>query len=151
MPIKKTVASIRKAVKKANVVPAEKTVRKLPAKVITKVQEIEIESSGEEASIEEEVKNIEEEEIQEPKPKRVRKPKVLKVGSKRQVFNSRALKTSGGLKKEDLIKSKSGRIVSLRASNKARELWNKRNQKIEEKKDIEEETKEEAPISNPSN
>ena len=38
--------------------------------------------------------------------------KTLKVGSRRQVYNGSAEKTSGGLKKEDLIKNKHGRIVS---------------------------------------
>ena len=34
------------------------------------------------------------------------------VGSKLQVYNGSAKKTSGGLKKEDLMKNKRGRIVS---------------------------------------
>lgn len=35
-----------------------------------------------------------------------------KIGSKREVWNGTALKTSGGLRKEDLIKNKRGKIVS---------------------------------------
>ena len=37
-----------------------------------------------------------------------------KVGSRRQVFNGSAEKTSGGLKKSDLLLNKNGRIVSKR-------------------------------------
>lgn len=77
------------------------------------------------------------------KPKRIRKPKILKVGSKRQVFNGRATKTSGGLKKEDLTKSKSGRIVSLRASLKAQETWKRRHQPAEVKEESKVEIKQE--------
>lgn len=35
-----------------------------------------------------------------------------KIGTKREVWNGTALKTSGGLRKEDLIKNKRGKIVS---------------------------------------
>ena len=35
-----------------------------------------------------------------------------KVGSRREVFNKSALRTSGGLEKKDLIKNRHGRIVS---------------------------------------
>ena len=38
--------------------------------------------------------------------------KTLKIGSRRQVYNGNAEKTSGGLVKSDLIKNKHGRIVS---------------------------------------
>jgi hypothetical protein len=38
--------------------------------------------------------------------------KTLKVGSRRMVFNGTAEKTCGGLRKNDLIKNKHGRIVS---------------------------------------
>tara|TARA_Y100000389_G_C17298416_1_gene431655 strand:+ start:621 stop:890 length:270 start_codon:yes stop_codon:yes gene_type:complete len=41
-------------------------------------------------------------------------------GSRRQVFNGNALKTSGGLSKKNLRKNKHGRIVSVRASKSAR-------------------------------
>lgn len=40
--------------------------------------------------------------------------KTLRVGSRRQVFNGSAEKTHGGLKKDDLIKNKHGRIVSAK-------------------------------------
>jgi hypothetical protein len=46
--------------------------------------------------------------------------KTLKVGSRRQVYNGSAEKTSGGLKKEDLIKNKHGRIVSSKKHNTMR-------------------------------
>jgi hypothetical protein len=35
------------------------------------------------------------------------------IGSRREVFHDSALKTSGGLKKDDLLKNRWGRIVSL--------------------------------------
>lgn len=38
------------------------------------------------------------------------------IGSKAQVFHGNALKTSGGLKKDDLMMNKRGRIVSRKKS-----------------------------------
>jgi hypothetical protein len=38
--------------------------------------------------------------------------KMKTIGSKAEVWHSSALKTSGGLKKKDLMKTKNGRIVS---------------------------------------
>ena len=38
--------------------------------------------------------------------------KVIKIGSRRQVYNGTAEKTVGGLRKEQLIKNERGRIVS---------------------------------------
>lgn len=40
--------------------------------------------------------------------------KVSKFGSRRQVFNGTAERTSGGLRKEHLIKNERGRIVSAK-------------------------------------
>lgn len=40
--------------------------------------------------------------------------KVLKVGSRRQVFNGTAERTTGGLRKENLMKNGRGRIVSTK-------------------------------------
>lgn len=40
--------------------------------------------------------------------------KTLKRGSRREVWNGKAAMTAGGLKKEDLIKNKRGRIVSVK-------------------------------------
>merc|ERR1712224_1082615 len=42
--------------------------------------------------------------------------KVSKIGKKWQVFKGTRVKSSGGLKKEDLTKSKSGKIVSKKTS-----------------------------------
>lgn len=42
------------------------------------------------------------------------------VGSRRQVWNGTAHHTSGGLKKEDLMKNKHGRIVSKTRHAKGR-------------------------------
>merc|ERR1712203_918445 len=42
--------------------------------------------------------------------------KAMKVGKKFSVFKGNKEKTSGGLKKSDLVKSKSGKIVSRKAS-----------------------------------
>lgn len=49
----------------------------------------------------------------------------LKVGTRRQVFNGTAEKTSGGLRKEDLM-MKNGRIVSRRASRAATKNYRKK-------------------------
>lgn len=38
--------------------------------------------------------------------------KVSKIGSRRQVYNGTAMMTAGGLTKEKLMKTESGRIVS---------------------------------------
>ena len=40
--------------------------------------------------------------------------KTRKVGSRRQVWNGSAVMTAGGLRKENLLKNKYGRIVSTR-------------------------------------
>ena len=45
------------------------------------------------------------------------------IGSRAQVWNGNAIKTSGGLKKKDLIKKK-GRIRSKRASKSAKKNQN---------------------------
>ena len=51
--------------------------------------------------------------------------KVSKVGKKFQVFKGTKVRTSGGLKKDSLIKSKSGKIVSKKASLKAKKAMPK--------------------------
>ena len=48
---------------------------------------------------------------------------MLNVGSRRQVWNGTAVKTSGGLTKKNLFKSK-GRIKSRKASRKAKKNKN---------------------------
>jgi hypothetical protein len=40
--------------------------------------------------------------------------KMMKRGTKAQVYHGTAVKTSGGLTKKDLMKTKAGRIVSRR-------------------------------------
>ena len=40
--------------------------------------------------------------------------KVVKYGSRRKVFGGTAERTTGGLRKEDLIKNERGRIVSIK-------------------------------------
>lgn len=57
-----------------------------------------------------------------------------KIGSKPDVFNGRAYQTSGGLLAADIIKARSGRIVSKAASEAAQKNWKLR----EEKKKLEE-------------
>lgn len=47
-----------------------------------------------------------------PEQKGGKTRKILKFGSRRQVFNGTAEKTSGGLRKEQLMKNERGRIVS---------------------------------------
>merc|ERR1719253_604509 len=45
--------------------------------------------------------------------------------AKSSVFRGTKVKTSGGLKKSDLKKSKSGKVVSTKASNRAKKNFNK--------------------------
>ena len=47
-----------------------------------------------------------------------------KIGSRAQVFNGTALRTSGGLSKKDLVKNKHNRIVSLKKRNSMRKYKN---------------------------
>lgn len=47
------------------------------------------------------------------------------VGSRRQVMNGTADKTSGGLTKKDLVLNKWGRIVSRKARRSARKTFRK--------------------------
>jgi hypothetical protein len=44
--------------------------------------------------------------------------KIRKSGTRRQVWNGSAEKTIGGLRKDQLIKNKHGRIVSTRRHNR---------------------------------
>ncbi len=62
-----------------------------------------------------------EQEVEEkPKKKKLKKPALANrrvkdkkvIGSKREVWNGTAERTSGGLRKDDLMKNKRGRIVS---------------------------------------
>ena len=50
--------------------------------------------------------------------------KLLTTGSRRQVWNRTAKKTSGGLKRDHLFQDKYGNIKSRRASNKAKKNKN---------------------------
>lgn len=52
---------------------------------------------------------------------------IKRIGTKREVFHGKAQRTSGGLVKEDIIKSSSGRIVSRLASETAKKNWILRN------------------------
>merc|ERR1711862_359403 len=57
--------------------------------------------------------------------KAMKAPKVAKGrGAKARVFKGKKEKTSGGLKKSDLVKSKSGKIVSKKASLRAKNSKN---------------------------
>merc|ERR1719436_1235530 len=51
--------------------------------------------------------------------------KVSKVGKMYSVFSGKKVRTSGGLKKEDLKKSKSGKIVSKKKSELGKKIWAK--------------------------
>lgn len=44
-------------------------------------------------------------------------------GQRRQVFEGKALKTRGGLEKEDLKKNKEGKIVSKKASAHGKKMY----------------------------
>jgi hypothetical protein len=48
------------------------------------------------------------------------------VGSRAEVFHGTAKHTSGGLKKKDLKKNKYGRIVSIKASERAKKSFSKK-------------------------
>lgn len=48
------------------------------------------------------------------------KARVRTIGSRREVFNGTAKRTSGGLEKKDLLKNKHNRIVSRRKHNTAK-------------------------------
>ena len=50
---------------------------------------------------------------------------MLKYGDRNSVWNGEAKQTRGGLTKDDLIKSRSGKIVSKRKSESARALYQK--------------------------
>ena len=50
---------------------------------------------------------------------------MLKYGDRNSVWNGQAKQTRGGLTKDDLIKSKSGKIVSKKKSESARALYQK--------------------------
>jgi hypothetical protein len=45
--------------------------------------------------------------------------KVKRIGSRSEVYHGNAQRTSGGLKKNDLVKNKNGYIVSRKKSNMA--------------------------------
>ena len=47
------------------------------------------------------------------------------AGQRRQVWEGRALKTKGGLTKDDLMVSKSGKIVSKAKSKKSKRMYEK--------------------------
>merc|ERR1712062_5477 len=57
--------------------------------------------------------------------------KVSKVAqgkrAKSSVFSGRKVRTSGGLKKEDLIRNKNGKVVSKKASLRAKAAYKKNN------------------------
>lgn len=50
---------------------------------------------------------------------------MLKYGDRTSVWNGQAKQTRGGLTKDDLIMSKSGKIVSKKKSESARALYQK--------------------------
>ena len=50
---------------------------------------------------------------------------MLKYGDRTSVWNGQAKQTRGGLTKDDLIMSKSGKIVSKKKSESARALYKK--------------------------
>lgn len=49
--------------------------------------------------------------------------KVLEKGSRRQVWYGSAKKTSGGLRREDLVQKPDGRIVSRKKSEQGKKLF----------------------------
>merc|ERR1711872_56857 len=57
--------------------------------------------------------------------KAMKKPSIIAKGrgAKARVFYGKKSKTGGGLKKSDLVKSKSGKIVSLKSSERAKKTF----------------------------
>merc|ERR1712194_541143 len=55
--------------------------------------------------------------------KAMKAKRVSKVGKRASVFRGNKEKTPGGLKKSDLIKSKSGKIVSKKASARGKKSY----------------------------
>lgn len=51
--------------------------------------------------------------------------KILNIGSKAQVWHCTAIKTSGGLKRQHLMKTKNGRIVSKKQHANGKKLYAK--------------------------
>lgn len=51
--------------------------------------------------------------------------KLSKFGSRRQVYNGKAEKTSGGLRKENLTKNERGRIVSVKRHSTMKQRYSK--------------------------
>jgi len=51
--------------------------------------------------------------------------KVSKVGSKRQVFSGSKVRSKGGLQKGDLVKSKTGKVVSKKQSAHGKKIYAK--------------------------
>jgi hypothetical protein len=63
-----------------------------------------------------------------------RKGEVLTVGSRVQVWRGHAKKTSGGLRKKDLMKNREGRIVSRKMHRRAKRRDNPLSEWIAEAK-----------------
>ena len=57
------------------------------------------------------------------KRRAMRKKKVSIRGKKWQVFSGKKVKTIGGLKKTDLVKSKSGKVVSKKMSQRGKRVF----------------------------
>lgn len=73
---------------------------------------------------------------------------VKSIGSKEEVYNGQANKTSGGLKKDDLILNAHGKVVSKKRSEHGKKMASnlKRKQNIEEEHLIPEASNESLPI-----
>merc|ERR1719377_334874 len=55
--------------------------------------------------------------------KAMKKKRVSKIGSKRRVFSGTKEKTAGGLTKADLVKTKSGKVVSKKRPAAAKKAY----------------------------
>jgi hypothetical protein len=62
--------------------------------------------------------------------------KISKFGSRRKVFNGSAMMTTGGLRKENLIKNPRGRIVSTKRHTFAKERGFRKMESSDQKQEI---------------
>ena len=69
--------------------------------------------------------------------------KTLKQGSRRQVWNGTAEKTSGGLTKEHLMKNERGRIVSIKKCTTMKKCYKGSDDEDDDEPPKKEETKKE--------
>lgn len=78
------------------------------------------------------------EEMKVEEEKKVEEVKVKKIGSREEVFNGQAVKTRGGLVKDDLVLSKKGKVVSKKMQERGKVLLYSSQQANEKKRKLNE-------------